>query len=54
MLIAGEIYKFFLYNRGGRAEVGERNIRGVSAPMDDGTGAMSSFVKKTVDNSSRD
>jgi hypothetical protein len=47
MLIAGEIYKFFLYNTGGRAKVGERNIRGVSAPMDDGTGAMSSFVNKT-------
>jgi hypothetical protein len=48
MLIAGEIYKFFLYNTGGRAKVGKRNIRGVSAPMDDGTGAMSSsFVKKT-------
>ena len=47
MLIAGEIYKFFLYNRGGRVEAGKRNIRGVSAPIDDGTGAMSSFVKKT-------
>jgi hypothetical protein len=47
MLIAGEIYKFFLCNGWGRAEVGERNIRGASTPMDDGTGAMSSFVKKT-------